>query len=205
MDCLQTGSGTSYAVATTAGAAALWLSFHADSNALKALRNASAVASAFRSVLSQSVRTPAGWPKGFGPGILDAHKLLTVPLPPPPARRPFESGLTQCDADLETLLSVFEDATDPKARAARLLRRTVDNVCDVSEVGDEIVFHYSLDDSVRRALDALAGPAEPGNSSYDAFGGFCESPAICAVLLDGHFACGAGGVCGAAHDPGSLG
>jgi hypothetical protein len=166
MDCLQPGSGTSYAVATTAGAAALWLSYHAGTPEMRALRDRSAVAWAFRSLVSQAFRNVDGWRSGFGPGILDAAKLLSLPLPAPPERAVTEAEVSPCEADLETLLSIFEGASDPRRRAARLLRRRAADLCDVSEVGDEIAFHYALDDRVRRALDALAGPSEPPASAY---------------------------------------
>lgn len=167
MDCLQTASGTSYAVATTAGAAALWLSYHAGTPQMQALRDRSAVAWAFRSLLSQAFRKIDGWKDGFGPGILDAARLLSLPLPPPPERVVTEAEVSPCDADLEALLSIFEGAADPRRRAARLLRRRVADLCSVSEVGDEVAFQYALDDTVRSRLDALTGAAEPPASAYN--------------------------------------
>ena len=57
-DCLVTGTGTSYAVATTAGIAALWVSFHADNPTFKALTNRGRT---FAEILKRSFRPVNGW------------------------------------------------------------------------------------------------------------------------------------------------
>ena len=79
------GSGTSFAVATAAGACALWLGFHGRAELIKryGLRN---IASVFREVLvNYGVNAPRGWrTSDHGAGILDAEKLLRSALPDTP-------------------------------------------------------------------------------------------------------------------------
>jgi len=95
------GSGTSYAVATVAGACALWLAFHGRDRLLRQY-GPDRLAPLFREVLCRDgVATPRLWDRGrHGAGILDARGLLAAQLPeatflpaddgppsrPPPAR-----------------------------------------------------------------------------------------------------------------------
>lgn len=78
------GDGTSYATAMTAGAAALWLAHHGSVLGTRYPQPWQRV-EAFKSVLLSSVQLPAGWQVGggFGSGVIDVHKLLLEPLPPP--------------------------------------------------------------------------------------------------------------------------
>ena len=159
-NCFQTGDGTSYAVATTAGIAALWLSFHNGSDALEALKDEGRVSWAFREVLRQAVRTPDGWDaRRHGPGIVDAHRVLTAPLPEPPLT--LESAQDPCEQDLDAALSIFEDAPRPRGRLARLLAIDEERMCEVAVVGDEIARLYATDAEVRDAMDAISEPADP--------------------------------------------
>ena len=62
------GNGTSFAVATTAGVAALWVSFHGFKN-LVSRYGAAPIARVFKSLLQSTCRTPPGWDTAnFGPG-----------------------------------------------------------------------------------------------------------------------------------------
>jgi thermitase len=74
--------GTSDATAITAGAAAIWLTYHGR-DALLARYGAAGIPKVFRHLVKTvAFRTPPGWPaSGFGPGILDIAKLLEAPLP----------------------------------------------------------------------------------------------------------------------------
>ena len=75
------GYGTSYAVALTAGIAALWLSFHSDG--LKKIDPAT-VPELFRQLLEKTASTNYRLPqKKFGAGIVDADALLCQPIPKP--------------------------------------------------------------------------------------------------------------------------
>ncbi|MET0143647.1 MAG: S8 family serine peptidase [Ilumatobacteraceae bacterium] len=84
------GQGTSFAVALTAGVAALWLSHHGRQHVIEAAaRRQMSVQALFRSVLVDSARTPAGWEGDeFGAGIVDAAALLLRSLEGPTPSTP---------------------------------------------------------------------------------------------------------------------
>lgn len=87
------GQGTSFAVATTAGCAALWLSHHGLA-AVKAAAAAKAsnVQELFRSAVRQTARRPAGWPASMGAGIVDAEALLALALADVAVEPPRKTG-----------------------------------------------------------------------------------------------------------------
>ncbi len=75
------GSGTSYATATLAGVAALWLAFYEKRRlvAFAESRNAE-LQEVFREALRDTARTPIGWDRSlYGEGIVDALRLLVSP------------------------------------------------------------------------------------------------------------------------------
>jgi len=76
------GQGTSYAVALTAGAAALWLAHHGRAAIrAEAARRGQTVQTLFRAALRQTARRPHGWDASrFGAGIVDAEALLALEL-----------------------------------------------------------------------------------------------------------------------------
>ena len=87
--------GTSYAVALTAGVAALWLAHHGRANLIAAARaRGETVQDMFRRLAMASARRPPGWDSfDMGAGIVDAAALLAADLDlgrgrelvPPPA------------------------------------------------------------------------------------------------------------------------
>ena len=79
---LSRGSGTSFAVAHLAGAAALWLAYHGR-DTLVARYGPSHLQEVFVHLLKTAGhRRPDGWdPAEYGAGILDAEALLKAPLP----------------------------------------------------------------------------------------------------------------------------
>lgn len=160
-NCLQVSSGTSYAVATTAGVAALWLSYHRDNPRLAALRQQNAVAWGFRQVVRTAYRRVDGWKADrYGPGIVDAASVLAAEVPSPPAA-PVSIELTPCEKDLEAVLSIFDEAPDPKRRLSALLSSPGAEPCALADVGDEIALAYATDANVRNRLDALSRPNDP--------------------------------------------
>lgn len=167
LDCLITSSGTSYATAMTAGAAALWLSYHQSSPKLEALRQRKALAWGFREALKKGYRTVGNWESGYGPGILDAKKLLLAEVPDPPAAL-FESGASVCEEDLEALHSLFEEAPAPNDRLERFLGGARGQpVCPLAQVADEVAFLYATDPEVRRRIDDIAGPGNSGPRQFE--------------------------------------
>lgn len=184
------GCGTSFAVATTAGVAALWLDYRRED--LVPYRGSPYVASLFRGILrTRGHRTPAGWPAAdYGPGIVDAVKVLEAPIAAPDASgRPVEAGggialegvsvkpaelacPPELHARLASILPAF-DAESPaalKARLATLLRTSPEGVCAaLADVGGEIAFQYAFNRSVREAIDGHPA-GQPGSSLLEAAG-----------------------------------
>jgi subtilisin family serine protease len=77
---IEQGDGTSYAVATLAGIAALWLAHH-DPSAV-AVKYGGRTQDVFRALVAQTCRTPPGWDTSrYGAGIVDAKALLDAALP----------------------------------------------------------------------------------------------------------------------------
>jgi serine protease len=88
---VEPGQGTSFAVAITAGCAALWLARHSRAAVrAEAARRGMNVQDLFRSAVRKTARKPANWPtRSMGPGIVNAERLLGLSLtaiPAPPTR-----------------------------------------------------------------------------------------------------------------------
>jgi len=134
IDCIGMSSGTSFAVATTAGVALLWLDWHHDDTRLADLRrHPGAVPSAFRNTVRNAARRPSGWDsERFGAGIVDALGTIETPLPAPRAVPEALAKEAPCQEDLATLLSVFEGLPDARLRVTRLLGTTNPALCEVS-------------------------------------------------------------------------
>ena len=81
-DTVAQGQGTSFAVALTAGVAALWLAHHGRENVLAAAHaRAETVQVMFRRLLQATARRPTPWDAAsMGPGIVDARALLEAGL-----------------------------------------------------------------------------------------------------------------------------
>lgn len=78
------GSGTSFAVATVAGAAALWLAHHGRNNLVRRYGKARLAPLFAWTVNNHGVDRPRGWNRSkYGAGILNTHKLLKRRLPTP--------------------------------------------------------------------------------------------------------------------------
>jgi serine protease len=156
------GSGTSFAVATTAGVAALWVSLHGFDR-LATRYGAAQIARVFKSLLQSTCRTPPGWDTdNFGPGIVDARALLAAPLPDaPPARKfrdPQRAAIAMDATGLETFVHLMPDT--PRAQIERGLAAML-HVSDrdlphaLQDVGDELAFQLvmqpGLQDTVKQS------------------------------------------------------
>lgn len=114
---VEAGQGTSFAVAITAGCAALWLARHGRA-AVRAEANKRSVSvqDLFRSALKATARKPAGWPtKSMGSGVVNAEKLLGLALADIPA--PVGSGNANPGS---TILEAVADAPRFTAEAGYL-------------------------------------------------------------------------------------
>ena len=145
------GNGTSYAVATTAGVAALWVSFHGWTNLVRAF-GADRIARVFKDLLQDTCRTPRGWDtREYGPGIVDAKALLEAPLPLiAPARKVRDARRAAVAVDttgLETLVHLLPNLTRAQAETAiadllQVSDRDLPSV--VQEYGDELAFQLVM-------------------------------------------------------------
>jgi len=176
------GCGTSFAVATAAGVAALWLDYRRED--LVPYSGTAWMASLFRGILrTRGHRKPSTWPvRDYGPGIIDARKVLETPIPAPSVSgRPTESagvvaleGIAVRPAELGCPPALHErvagvlagfDAESPselRRRLVRLLRTTDEGLCQaLADVGEEVAFHYALSRRVREAVDGrpVGGPS----------------------------------------------
>lgn len=172
---IGTGSGTTYAVATTAGVAALWLDYHRNDPAIRDLQSSGKITRTFRRLLQETSWRPdrgaaqippgvacppgTGWDaQRFGPGIVDAARLLAAPLPAATRELAEARGL----GDLPLFSSLFPETMPPAVVAARFGR-----LADTAgELEGEIVFQYALSEEVREAIDPLTGAAEPTAEDY---------------------------------------
>jgi hypothetical protein len=105
LTALKAGQGTSYAVATVAGIAALWLSrFGPDAVRQEASKRGISVSQLFKTALQHSARRPAGWDAdNFGAGIANADALLQLPLEAIPTTVQRE-GVTDATRSLRRML-----------------------------------------------------------------------------------------------------
>jgi serine protease len=160
---VERGNGTSFAVATTAGVAALWVSFHGWPTLVRKYGMAN-IARVFKQLLQATCRTPRGWnTHEYGPGIVDAKKLLSAPLPDaPPARKLRDARRAAVAVDttgLETLVHLLPDV--PRTRveetiAALLQVPERDLPAILQDYGDELAFQLVMQPGLLRTLGQRA-------------------------------------------------
>jgi hypothetical protein len=180
--------GTSFAVAHTAGVAALWLAHHGR-DALIARYGRENLQAVFRSLVSTAGhRRPAGWDTAnYGVGIVDAHALLSAPLPAPADVTPIASAIRATAAAPEApsedavgaVHAICPELTREEV-AARLRAlfgaRDADLSGEIRRYGNELVYLFTEDPELRAAFvrgegssrtrsataGAAAAPASPG-------------------------------------------
>jgi len=165
---VQRGSGTSFAVAATAGLAALWLSFHGRTTLIDTYGEAR-LAGVFKQVLQQTCRTPSGWNTGdFGPGIANAVQLLQAALPAAAPARGLR-GIRRRAVSEGTMLDVLVHQLAPAPRSgvvralAALLHVDEETLPEMlDDVGQELAMQVGLDPDLRARLQASAAAAGPG-------------------------------------------
>jgi hypothetical protein len=114
--------GTSFAVANTAGVAALWLAHH-GADTLRRRYGWPNVQRLFLMLARKTARRPDGWDqRDYGAGILDARALLEAELPDPGAfgRRPAGAAAeARAGQDpLDRLGTLWPDRTKAQVRSA---------------------------------------------------------------------------------------
>lgn len=166
---VERSSGTSYAVATTAGACALWLEHHGIA-ALQA-RYGGRLAAVFASLLKASCRPVPGWDTShFGPGVLDAAKLLSLPLPSLGAA-PQRSGMAQVRSSSGLQAIDRLHMYVPELTSRQLAKASFAMLGDLAKgrgqaktaaanrptLMDEVAFYVATDAKVRAAFIAAGG------------------------------------------------
>jgi subtilisin family serine protease len=163
--CLQAGDGTSFATATTAGVAALWLAYQRDQKAALALNPSPGdIPAAFHAAVAAGYTPVNDWDtRRYGPGIIDAEKVVkTTPQPTAAGRKEFATP--QACPGQDALSAVLDDEAGSATRASALLG--VADPCSVETIATEIVTLYGLDNDVGAAIDALAGSTSPTARDY---------------------------------------
>lgn len=155
--------GTSYATATTAGVAALWLAHHGRDKLLQSFPGARLV-SVFKELLMRDgVDTDAGWESDkHGTGIVNALKLLQAPLPANASALGIKMRATKprpAQNDVDRIAAYIPEASTEQVR--KMLRHVL-GVSDrqlnnaLSALADEFIFHVATDPAVRfKLLDRI--------------------------------------------------
>ena len=152
------GQGTSFAVAQTAGIAALWLAHHGRANLVGAARARNETLQAmFRRLLRATARRPAGW-DGFemGAGVVDARALLVA------------------DFDLGRDLESLELPSDPAVRSAATVASLAAETLGPEAAADVALDWHKFGPEVALALlrRQMAVPADlPPGARTEAAGG----------------------------------
>ncbi|HEX9991022.1 MAG TPA: S8/S53 family peptidase [Chloroflexia bacterium] len=178
-DIVAQGSGTSYAVATVAGMAALWIAKHGRAKLIKACGSARNIPTTFMRLLRETATPVPAWSRGeFGGGLVNADALLKAPLPDgmigltmvatPEDQAPINRGGTATFAHLfeQTMKAdmpgpgiAAAQPVDPQAKLnanlAALLGTTEDKLpTQLGQIGQELAFHLATDPALYRQFDA---------------------------------------------------
>lgn len=153
------GSGTSYAVASAAGACALWLAFHGRDRLLNKYGPRGLVR-VFERMLAATVETPSGWDNSkYGRGIVNARALLERALPATAPSAVESKALAQkhaAEAVLDRVAALFPGVAAGKVCQAVAASFGVSAEA-VPTFASEIAFHLltspKLHEEVRRNLE----------------------------------------------------
>jgi hypothetical protein len=182
-DSIGLGQGTTFATATTAGIAALWLDHHRGDPELRRLRADGELTAAFRRALQRAswkpedvARRPPGlncspggpWRSAvLGPGIVNAEQTLAIPLSD---LRGGTRSLSRSSLDeLPLFASVFPAGSEiVTARYTAIFGLPASDLRKVAAYEAEVMQQYALSDEVRTAIDALGAVPNPRPEHYDA-------------------------------------
>ena len=166
---VERSDGTSYATATTAGIAALWLAHHGRNKLLQSYPGARLV-SVFKELLMRhGVDTDPGWKTHkHGTGIVNALKVLKAPLPAsaPAMGIKMRAGKPRPPQnDVDRIAAYLPEVNTDQVRT--WVRRAL-GVSDrelndtLADVADEFIFHLATDPAVRFKLLDQIKPARKG-------------------------------------------
>lgn len=180
-------SGTSYATATTAGVAALWLAHHGRDRLLERYEGIP-LNEVFRKVLQDSCDPPpSDHNNNFGRGIVNARRLLEAPLPAAADLRA-ELGLDQvsfalveqADGDEEGVVAALDSLPEPNVRqnlAAMLQTPESELDENLAGVEDELLFHILTNPQLRYQFVTTGEMAEEAEDAPVSFGSVAGSDA----------------------------
>lgn len=175
------GEGTSFAVALTAGVAALWLAHHGRQQLIESLGPGERLQDRFARLLRRTARVPTGWDQAeFGAGVVDAIALLRAGIGTSEtlAEAAPSRGGTPLDADQAEAARELLAASAGGAEAAVLDDATLE------EHGLELIW-LTLEHA-RRPIgmrEAAGGGLVPSTALREALRRACVS---LRALLDGH-------------------
>ncbi|RIQ18327.1 S8 family peptidase [Jiangella rhizosphaerae] len=156
--------GTSFAVATLAGVAALWIAHHGHDRIVAQVGRANVQAAFLHLVRSHGHRVPPGWTENgwdelYGVGIVDAAGLLAAPLPSAGDLVPAEAlEIADPVSRLSALLPGL-GRDELRLRVAELLGtapRAVDELPPVAV--SELVYRLGEDDELRDGIEHSVRP-----------------------------------------------
>jgi thermitase len=161
---VQPSSGTSYAVASVAGACALWLAFFGR-DWLITKSGTGRLAALFHQQLRLTCQVPSGWKvHEYGAGILDALVLLQSE-PTALARKRVRKARKIAPKHPADLVAGYFEPRERARALARLERRLgatpAARARAWARLGPELVFQVATDDDLRRRL---AAPAPQGKA-----------------------------------------
>jgi hypothetical protein len=180
-DSSSMSKGTTYATATVAGIAALWLVRHAGDPELERLRAEGRTARVFQALLARTAWKPGtgsppvscdagvSWDLSrYGAGIVDSRALLEAPL------AGFAPAMMLAPASIEELplwSSLYPEETSPATTVEdyrRLFRlEESDELEDVAVFEAEILHHYATNEEVRAAIDAIVIDGERTDAAFE--------------------------------------
>jgi len=165
------GKGTTFATGNTAGAAALWLSWHRNNPQLEELKKLGSITQAFRDALKISAWRPKAnsnanppgtfcdnypWDRDYGSGILNVSALLDVPLGAPITRDLDGPELE----DLPLFSSLYPPGTDSRQIKSNYLElfnsMRERDLFKMASFETEILYHYTMNEDVQRNMDDMA-------------------------------------------------
>ncbi|TDD65474.1 hypothetical protein E1262_25170 [Jiangella aurantiaca] len=158
--------GTSFAVATLAGVAALWIAHHSHDRIVARVGRANVHAAFLHLVRSHGHRVPPGWTEHgweelYGVGIVDAASLLPAPLPDEADLVPTEAPEVADPVSRLSAVLVGLSREEVRVRVAELLGTAPQAVDDLPLAAvSELVYRLGEDDMLRAGLTAPPGDIE---------------------------------------------
>ena len=147
------------------------MSFHGWTNLVRRYA-AENIARVFKQLLQATCRTPRGWNTSeFGPGIVDARKLLAEPLPrTAPARKlknVKRAAIAVDQTGIEMLVHLVPDVSRTRVEevvAALFHINDRDLPSVLQDVGDELAFHIVMQPALKQTFTtAVRGKRASGS------------------------------------------